>query len=531
MTDTISAQTHVARGATFIFAQGFLTSVLGVIYVWFLLHTKDIAGTVLFTESDFGLFTILSFILSLTSSIGVIALRKASIKYISHYLARGKNGAASSVVSRVLQVSILTSLTQMALLLVLAGVLSNALNSSILIFYLLPAASVFQIFYFQAQGFLQGLQKMRDRAIIGLIETGFRYSISVILVYLGFGVLGIAFGWLSSYLLSCAISLFVTFRYIKFSAHVHELKSLLIFSFPIYVSMLLTLIVNWVDQIFVLPFMGIDALGVYSLAVRASVVPGLVSTAIGISLFPKLSELHSKSGVEGLRGAFEISTRYAALLGFPTSLLVGTLAYPIIVLFATVRYAGAVIPFTVMCIAALPTILGSAINPTFFTLNRTKMASLITVFVILSQVILSYVFLAQLSLGLVGVAFSRMVAAFIGFALGSYILWLSLKVGFDREALWKSAVASIVMVLSIMGIELLRAITQPLSYEFLVLRLRLLPIYAAVGVFVYILSLILLKAVKRRDIELLHDYLPSRLQWIADLFGRFTRLRNQKEIM
>lgn len=105
----------------------------------------------------------------------------------------------------------------------------------------------------------------------------------------------------------------------------------------------------------------------------------------------------------------------------------------------------------------------------------------------------------------------RFFAALAGFSLGTYVLWASLKIEFDREAIWKSATASITMGLSLFALELLSVIVDPSSYQFLVLRLRLLPVYAVVGVVVYLLSLIVLKAVKKRDTELLHDYLPLRL--------------------
>lgn len=525
MTEVISPQTHVARGATFVFIQGFLNAALGVLYVWFLLHTEEITGQVLFTQSDFGLYTMLSFILTLTSTVGILALRAASVRYIARYLAEGKKDEARAVVTRVLQVSVVTSSIMMVTLFVLAGILSEIFNSSILIFQFLPLSSAFQIFYFQTQAFLQGLQKLREYAILGIFFTVAQYSVAILLVYMGLGVFGIVISWIFALTASFLIALLVTFRYLGFSTRMHKLKPLLMFSFPLYISALLTLVVGWIDQIFVFPFLGIAALGVYSLAVRAAVVPNLVSVAIITSLFPKLSELRSTSGVSSLRDAFKTSTRYAAFLGFPVSLMIAILAYPIIVLFAGVNFLGAVVPLAVMCIAALPTILGSAILPTLYTLNKTKIAALITASSIFLEAIFAYISLAYLATGLTGVAFSRLLATFTAFILGAYVLWRSLKIEFDKEAIWKSAAASTIMVLSLFALELLRAIIEPASYQFLILRIRQLPIYAVVGVIVYLFALIALKAIKKRDIELFQEYLPMRLRWIADLFTKIARAR------
>jgi hypothetical protein len=81
------------------------------------------------------------------------------------------------------------------------------------------------------------------------------------------------------------------------------------------------------------------------------------------------------------------------------------------------------------------------------------------------------------------------------------------------------------MILSIFAMEFLRAMVES-PYQLLVLRLRLLPIYAVVGVSVYLVSLIALKTVERRDVELLHNYLPTRLRWIAGLLSQIARPRS-----
>jgi O-antigen/teichoic acid export membrane protein len=517
---TLSPQTHVARGATYIFLQGVLTSGLGVLYVWFLLHTKELTGQILFTEADMGLLTMVSFLLSLTSLLGIIALRSASIRFLAQYLAEEKVDEARSVITRVLQVSLVTSSVIVIVLLVFAKELSLFLASPLTVFLLLPISSVLSIFYTQAQGFLQGLQKFRDFAALSLLYSVVHYSIAVFLVYAGFGILGVAISWFLTLILICFVSLIIVFRSLKPSRHTHALKPLLEFSFPIFISVLLTFIVGWVDQIFILPFLGLEALGVYNLAVRASSVPNLVSTALTTSLFPKLTELHSRFGSETLSGAFKTSTRYAALLGFPISLLVAVLAYPIVVLFATARFVEAVVPLAIMCVASLPTILGSAITPAFYTLKRTRLASAIMAISIIFEALLSFILLAYFNVGLDGVALSRLLATITVFVLGVYFLRPLIKVEFDKEVLWKSAAASGVMVLSIFLLEAVRFQIEFSSYNFLVLHLRQLPMYAIVGGCVYFLSLILLKALKREDINLLRDYLPSRFKWVIKFLER-----------
>jgi O-antigen/teichoic acid export membrane protein len=525
MTETITPQARVARGATFVFIQGILNAALGVVYVWFLTHTEEISGQLLFTESDFGLFAMLSFMFTLTTTLGVLALRTAAVRYIAHYIAEGEKDRAKSVVNLVLRVSLVTSLSIVALLLVLSGTLAGAFESPPVVFQLLPVSSAFQVFFFQALGFLQGLQKIREYAIISMFYSVTHYAISLVLVYAGFGILAIVAGWVLGLIMSFVLSIVTVFRNMSSSTNVHPLLPLLRFSFPIYISMILTFIVGWVDQILLFAFLSQEALGVYNLAVKAAIVPNLVSTAIITSLFPKLSELRSVSGLEGLKYAFRISTRYAALVGFPLAIMVATLSYPIMILFATVRFVDAVIPLAIMCIAAIPSALNAATSPTLLSMDRTKRTATITLAVIVLEGVFSYTSLKYFGAGLGGVALSRLLAGLGGFLLGVYALRTILEIEFDLEAISKAALASVIMVLSLFLLEFLRSVIYPTSYQFLVLRIRQLPIYVVVGAAAYLVALIALRALRNQDVQLLHDYLPPSLRRATSWLRRIARLR------
>jgi hypothetical protein len=61
----------------------------------------------------------------------------------------------------------------------------------------------------------------------------------------------------------------------------------------------------------------------------------------------------------------------------------------------------------------------------------------------------------------------------------------------------------------------MRKLVSSDSYQFLVIRLQLLPIYVVVGGLAYFLALITLRAIKRHDIELVEEYLPKNLKRMA----------------
>lgn len=191
-----------------------------------------------------------------------------------------------------------------------------------------------------------------------------------------------------------------------------------------------------------------------------------------------------------------------------------------IILFAGWKYIEATQPLIIVSIAALVGTLGVATGPILMTLERTKISSVLSVVSVILSFLLSYFALAYLGLGMIGTAWARTLASVIGLILSLYVLTRFVHVSFDKEAIWKASVASLFIVIAIIGLDLVRMFLSPSSYKFLEFRLYLLPIYVIVGALAYFASLVGLRAIKKRDVELIHDYLPKKMKWVANWLDR-----------
>ena len=445
---------------------------------------------------------------------GTLSLQSASAKYIAQYLAEGRPEKASSVVSRVLQVTLLTSLILGALLFISAQPMSIIVSGTpewTPVFQVLAFASTFAILTPQMLGFLQGLQKLRELAAVNLIQSVTKHAVAISLLYLGWGLFAVVYGLLVGFLVSVFAGLILTYRSLGTFEKPHPAKPLINFSYPLYISTVLGFVASWVDQLFILPYMGEAGLGVYGWAVQAASIPNLISVSIVTALFPQLSELYTKRGKGILREAFHVSARYGVLIGFPMFVGLAALAHPVMIVFAGMEYAEAALPLTIICLALLPTTIGIGINPTLFTLERTKTAALVTLITIFSNATISYITLAHLRLGMIGPAWARFLTALIGLGLGAYALKRILNVTFDREALWKASVACLVMA---------TVVTLSRTLESFVSQQYLLPFYVILGGTIYFSSLVVLKAIKKKDVELVQEYLPKGLKRLAGWLGR-----------
>ena len=478
----------------------------------------------LLPPSDIGFFAILSLIVSFIQIFGTLALSSVSVKYIAEYLARGERKKAVSVVTRVLQISVLTSAVFSAMLLLSAEWLSKMLVGTTdltSLFQTVGLASFFVIIFIQVASFLQGLQRIREVAIMNTLFAATHYVVGIYLLNMGLGLSGVIYGWLLGTVAASLAGLILTAKFLGLVGKPHPVKPLVNFSYPIYIAGILGFVAGWIDQLFILPIMGPEYLGVYYVALRASVVPSLVSSSIAGALFPQLSELHAQRGLDGLRDSFYVSTRYVELFGFPVIVGLAVLAYPAVVLIGGVGYLGAVLPLVILSVASLFGTVGVAVGPILMTLERTRIVSVLTVVSIILTMGITYVGLVYFRWGIVGAAFARAVTSMVVMVLSLYILKGIFSLRLDKEALWKASVASAFMVLAIFFLEIIRQILTPGPHQFLAFRLHLLPLYVLVGAIAYFFSLVALKAIKKQDVELVRDYLPKELKWLAVWLGRF----------
>ena len=511
MSHTIRSGARVARGATYLFIQGIISAIISVAY--FAILARFFPPP----RPEMGVYAILTFIITLVQVFGTFALELASTKYIAQYTAEGEPKKAKSVVARALQISLIASAILSMLLFASAEWLSTLLlgmSKWAPLFRILAFASFFKILFTQTLGFLQGLQRIREMATINLAYTVVEKFLAIYLLYAGWELFGVVCGWLMGLVLSSLIGLILTARFLGILEKPHPVKPLINFSYPLYLSGILAFAVNWIDQLFIMPYMGIVYLGMYYIAIKAALVPSLISSSIFVALFPKLSELYTRGGADSLKAAFHVTTRYVVMAGFPVIVGLAVLAHPAMVLFAGVQYAEAALPLTILCLAQLPVTLGVAISPTLMTLERTKTRLMLNVAYMLFETFMCYIALAHLNLGMPGAAWARAFTSLIGFGLAVYALRRTLNVTIDKEALWKTSAASIIMASVITLLEM------PIFQLYLLPLYLMLPLLMIIGSVTYFLSLVALRTIKKRDVELLHDYLPKRLKHVAFWLGR-----------
>ena len=188
--------------------------------------------------------------------------------------------------------------------------------------------------------------------------------------------------------------------------------------------------------------------GVYSIADTASSIL-FYMTSFSWPIIPAIAEAYSTKNRELLKDYVRIAVKYPVLIGMPLTIIVLTMAEPLIIgVYGTV-FAEAVRPLQVLIIGTFMLMFGYNLASVLIGIGKSKISGAL-MFVAALQYIISLFILVPL-FGFMGAAFSLTLTGFTSMLLVPYYLRRELKISIYRE-LWKVIFAAIVVVFILFSI-------------------------------------------------------------------------------
>ena len=126
-----------------------------------------------------------------------------------------------------------------------------------LLIRLVAVCTIFVILYVLTVGILQGLQRMRDVAFIGLSYSMIHTCVGVFLLFLGWGLYAVVAGWLAGWTITSVAALVLVAKYLGVIGKPHPIRPLISFSLPLYFSAAVGFFVAWIDQLFLVSYMSL----------------------------------------------------------------------------------------------------------------------------------------------------------------------------------------------------------------------------------------------------------------------------------
>lgn len=501
MSESRSSAVRVARGASYLYIQSFLSNLFGVVYFAF--------ATRFLSVYEIGVTSVLFLITTVFPPLFNLAMPAAIVKFVPEYMGSRLKGRVSSVVKKGLIFGFSVSVITSAVLFLSSRFVSNLLFGSVAYQNMVEFLSI-DIFAIMMIPFLSsvlnGFQRFGEVSFGSTFGYIVKYAVAVILLHYDFGLTGVILGWIAGDFTTILIHLYNILPFKEGSDSV-LFSELLRYSYPLYFAGLLNYFSLRIDQFLILVFLSTVDQGVYNAAVTASWVVLSVSESIHYALFPQFAERFGRKDRKALATASYVASRYLSIIYLPLAVGLATVALPTLSLVAGSAYIAGYIPLLLFSLTYAFTLLGPIATSLVSSLGKTKIIFWSTFIIFVADAALGVLMIPLL--GIIGAALGKSVALILGFVFEMRGLKSVFGWHFDTSTIRKTSVAVMVMAAVVLGVQICW------------FNIFYLPLYVLVGGVVYFVCLLVFKVVNHADVELIKDFLPKRLGSTVDFFARF----------
>ncbi|MEM3507603.1 MAG: oligosaccharide flippase family protein [Candidatus Bathyarchaeia archaeon] len=493
-----------AKGSLGFMLQNSINSLLGLGF--FIILARMIS------KDEMGVYTGLMVTYSLFQVSGLTGLSSTAARFIAKYLAEGDLTNASTSAKKILQLgtifSILACITYYTISPYLSLIIAKSFNYTNLfkITSITVLVSSFSIFI---DGLMQGIKEFEKLAIARIIAQLFRILVSLILLFLGYGLFSPSIGWIAFGLALIAFSIKSITNHLDLSLKEnYPLKPIIIYLIPLLISNLLLFTSNYIDVFMAMVYLKTSELGAYNVAITASSSLILIILASMIStLLPAISGTYGKGGIKAVENAFTKSTRYMAMIYSPAAFGLASISLPLIQLIAGEIYLDSVIPLAIISISSIAYGLSIPILIVFQSLGETFKIFKITFLATLANVLTCILMIPRMNI--VGASIGRSVLFLTTLFYSIYEGKKLMGLKFDKKAIIKSIIASLLMFIAL------------LILEFFLLSKFLIPFYIIFGIIIYGLMNKTIKGLSKEDLEIIKKMVPENFKKLFKLIEWF----------
>ncbi|MDK2891255.1 MAG: hypothetical protein PWR21_1887 [Methanoculleus sp.] len=345
------------------------------------------------------------------------------------------------------------------------------------VFPWLIVALVVSVFTNIASNSVYGSGKVGVNQIGGLIENLTRVVIQIVAVVLGYGVAGLAGGFIAGLLASGLFN----FRFLDLTPAPFgwsHIRSLFSFSFWMFLSAGGYLVFSYADTIMIGYFMTEVDVGIYRVALQLTSIATFVTIALHTTLYPKISYWGKKDALPSVEPALARAFTYSLLLAVPVLVGGWLLGERLLYFFYGESFTVGAGALSVLLLMQVANVFVYLQTMCLNALNRPRDSFRVTAVAVAANIGLNLLLIP--AYGIIGAAAATLVTMVLNAALANRALSRSIRV---RMEPW--AVGHIVLAALVMGaVVAAYSFVVPLTNVFVVLGA------VALGGVVYLLVLL-----------------------------------------
>ncbi len=399
-----SSLRRMTWGASVVFAGRFLSKLLGYLYILIAARLG---------AEDYGMLTIGFSIVSLTAIFSFLGLENAILRYIPYFKAKKDKASIKGIVFLCIKVGLITTILFTLILLLFSK------QIAVLFFHNIKLTPIIKIFSFTIlplsfitffAAVFSSLQRIDYD--IGIREVGeklFRGLLTLLLVYLGFGVFGAAVSYIFSTFLMLGVCVYLmqkkVFPIFKANQKIkYHNKELFLYSLPLLFSVLLNYSVYSVGTLFLGYFKTASQVGIFNVALPTVNLVVTVPFAITALFVPIVTNLFARKKIDFIKQIYKTTSRWIFLINFPLFLLMVLFSKPIIKILFGENYIAGASALSILAFGYLLYSLTYANLQIMVIIKKTRLYFLITFIFTIANIALSFLLIPPY--GVNGAAFA-----------------------------------------------------------------------------------------------------------------------------
>ena len=271
------------------------------------------------------------------------------------------------------------------------------------------------------------------KAQLSLFAYAFvRITATIFVAFYGLGVLALAYTYVLGEIFHFILALWFFRGYPVGKPSFSYLKGYITFAMPMAIASASYIIMTNIDKVFIQLFWSATQVGEYFAIFNLSRFVILFASAVGLLLFPTISEYHSKNNIEGIKKLTLESERYLSMITFPIIVFMTILAEPIIRILLSNRYYPALSVLQILPLFVLLEVLSRPYQSQLQGMNMPKITRNRVFIMMVTNVFLNLVLIPRdiksfgitlAGLGAEGAAIATVISYFIGLIYIRLISW------------------------------------------------------------------------------------------------------------
>jgi stage V sporulation protein B len=479
---------RLVKGSAIVFIMYLVGGVIGYATRLYLAHTLTVA--------EFGLFyAIISFAGFLTVFRDP-GLSSAMTKYIAEFNAKKDMVSVKSTLLIVIALELLLAIAVTAIVIVFSGYLATSyfktseaiMPLEIIMFSYIVSAFVIIQFLFQ------GIGKIKYYSIVEPVRNVSTFLFILLFIYLG--VTGVALGYLMGAIILVVIMFILavkSFPFFSIKSNISRglTKKIVSFGAPIFLTGVSGTILGNIDTIVITFFLSTSEVGFYQAAFSTSQLLWVLSGTATVVLFPMVAELWAKNDRATLSKIIGLLIKFSFILVIPAVLVFAAFPEVIIRMLFGSEFLPAAVPLQILALSSLfypifAITTNSIVGIGKPGINMKIVALTATLNLILNIILVPYI-------GITGAATATAMSYLIGTIIALRYLRANVKFKVFPVDMLKAFIGGVITFVVIIIVKTLLD-TNP--------WIELIA-SATIGLVVYATIIVMSRAVKREEIDLI----------------------------